>query len=149
MATELPVGNITSANSTAVLTVKELFPQGIQLQMFNIDSGVTMEDLTIASTKMTLDGHMVAAYLPNIKRVTVNLEACSPSYEPLSQVFRASESKRGFYEVTLTITIPELNKTFVFTPGVMVAGTPLPGLQQTLQPTRWTFDFGRMYAPGL
>lgn len=146
---ELSLGNITSANASAVLSVHTLFPQGIVLQMFSIDAGITMEDLTIASTKMTLDGHMVAAYVPNIKKITINLEACSPSYEPLAQVFRASESKRGFFECTLTITIPEINKTFVFTPGVLVAGTPLPALQQTLQPTRWTFDFSRMYAPSL
>lgn len=143
MATELALGSITSANSTLILTVNTIFPAGLALQMFSVDTGINMEEVTIADTRMSLDGHMVAGYIPSIKTVQIGLEPASPSYEALCQLYRLTEQRRGFYECGLVLTIPDLNGGAVFTwsKGVLVSGTILPPVQQLLNPTSWTFRF--------
>ena len=143
MASELPIGNITSANSTLILTVNTVFPVGIALQMFSVDQGINMEQIAVADTRMSLDGHMVAGYIPTIKTVQIGLEPASPSYEALCQLYRLTEQRRGFYECSMVLTIPDLNGGAVFTwsKGVLVGGTILPPVQQLLNPTTWTFRF--------
>ena len=143
MAVELPLGNITSANSTLILTVNTVFPAGLALPMFSVDTGINMEEIQVADTRMSLDGHMVAGYIPTIKTVQIGLEPASPSYEALCQLYRLTEQRRGFYECGLVLTIPDLNGGSVFTwsKGVLVSGTILPPVQQLLNPTSWTFRF--------
>ena len=143
MAAELALGNITSANSTLILTVDTLYPVGLQLQMFSVDTGINMEEVTVADTRMSLDGHMVAGYIPSLKTVQIGLEPASPSDEALCQLYRLTEQRRGFYECGMVLTLPDLNGGAVFTwsKGVLIGGTILPPVQQLLNPTTWTFRF--------
>jgi hypothetical protein len=143
MAVELPLGNITSANSTLILTVNTLFPAGLALQMFSVDQGINMEEVVVADTRMSLDGHMVAGYIPNVKTVQIGLEPASPSYEALCQLYRLTEQRRGFYECSMVLTLPDLNGGAIFSwsKGVLIGGTILPPVQQLLNPTTWTFRF--------
>lgn len=145
---ELPVGNITSANSTLILTVDKLFPAGIQLQMFSTDQMLDSTEITLAETRMGVDGNMVAGYTPTIKEVNVTLEACSPSYPFLVELYRASEMKRGFYNCSLVANCPELSKTFTWTAGLLVKGTVVPPFKKLLDPTAWVFHFARLYISG-
>jgi hypothetical protein len=143
MAVELPLGNITSANSTLILTVNTLFPAGLALQMFSVDQGINMEEVVVADTRMSLDGHMVAGYIPSVKTVQIGLEPASPSYEALCQLYRLTEQRRGFYECSMVLTLPDLNGGAIFSwsKGVLIGGTILPPVQQLLNPTTWTFRF--------
>lgn len=143
MAVELALGNITSANSTLILTVNTVFPVGLALQMFSVDSGISMEDIQVADTRMSIDGHMVAGYIPTLKTVQIGLEPASPSYEALCQLYRLTEQKRGFFECSMVLTIPDLNGGSVFTwsKGVLIGGTILPPVRQLLEATQWTFRF--------
>ena len=140
---DLALGDITSANSTLVLTVNTVFPAGLQLQMFSVDTGINMEEIQVADTRISIDGHMVAGYIPTLKTVQIGLEPASPSYEALCQLYRLTEQRKGFYECGLVLTIPRLNGGAVFTwsKGVLISGTILPPVQQMLQPTSWTFRF--------
>ncbi len=144
MAFDMPVGDITSANATLVLTVDELFPQGIRLSMFATDQAMDMSELTVAETRMGVDGNMVAGFVPTPKEVTVTLEAASPSYESLAALYRATERKRGAYRCTLVASAPAVGRTFTWTEGVLVRGTPVPAFRKTLEPTSWTFRFARL-----
>ena len=75
----LPNFDITSANAEAILTVEQIFPAGIQLQMFGTDQAVNMDAIDITETRKGVDGKMVAGYTPVIYPVTITLEAASPS----------------------------------------------------------------------
>lgn len=139
------VGDITSANATAILTVNELFPAGIRLQQFATDQSYSMDELTIAEDRMGVDGYLVAGWVPSIKGVTIMLEASSPSYQSMAQLYRACEQKRGFYECSLTVSVPSIGKTFVWSGGVLKSGTPVPAGKKVLDPTTWKFDFATLH----
>lgn len=141
-------GDITSANATLVLAVEGLFPSGVKLEQFATDQSWSMEQSTIAVTRMGVDGQMVAGWIPNIKEVTIMLEASSPSYLNLVEVYQAMEQKRGLYRCTLTATIPSIKKTITWTDGVMVTGQPVPTANQVMSPTSWGFHFNDVKISG-
>ena len=135
------IGDITSANATAILTVDDLFPAGITLEQFSTDQSYSQDALTIAEDRMGVDGQLVAGWVPSIKSVTIMLEASSPSYESLMQLYRSSEQSRGMYECTLTVNLPSIEKTFTWSGGILKSGTPVPAGKKVLDPTTWQFDF--------
>ena len=139
--TSTTVGDITSANATLVLTVKSLFPAGITLQMFSTDQSYSQSEAQIAEDRMGVDGELVAGWIPNIKTVNISLEAASPSYKSLATLYKACETKKGFYECTLTASVPSIGKKFTWSGGILKAGTPVPAGRRVLDPTSWTFDF--------
>jgi len=138
------VGDITSANATLVLTVDQLFPAGIRLEQFATDQSFSQDELTIAEDRMGVDGYLVAGWIPSIKSVTIMLEASSPSYEALAQLYLACEQKRGFYQCWLVAAIPSIGKTIIWSSGVLKSGTPVPAGKKVLDPTSWKFDFAFM-----
>jgi hypothetical protein len=133
--------NITSANASAVLTVEKLFPAGIELQMFGTDSALTTDSVDISEIRMGVDGKMVAGYTPVIFPLTITLEAASPSFAALSQVWTAMRTNKTIYDCTLVALVPSIKKSFTWTNGVMKSGVPFPGVQKVLAPTTWVFNF--------
>ncbi len=136
--------DITSSNSTAVLTVEDLFPAGITLEMFSTDSAITMETLEIAETNLGEDVNMSAGFTPNIQTLTVNLEAASPSFTPLAQIWSAMSNNRRIYHCTLVCAVPSIAQVFTFTRGVLKSGVPFASINKTLDSTSWVFNFEKM-----
>lgn len=133
--------DITSANAELVLAAEEVFPAGVALQMFSTDQSYAAEAQTMAETRMGVDGHIAAGYVPAEKVVTVNLEAASPSYPYLAALASAMETNRRPYRCTLVATIPALGRVLTWSIGILYSGTRVPAGAKTLQPTTWTFHF--------
>lgn len=139
----MPVGgyDITSANATLVLSVDELFPGGISLQMFATDQSYSQDSNEMTVTRMGVDGHMVAGWVPSEKVVTIMLEAASPSHESMFQIWAASETNRKPYQCSLIATLPSIGKIYTWSKGYMVSATPAASAKQVLDPTTWVFHF--------
>jgi hypothetical protein len=136
--------NITAANATAVLTVNELFPEGIILQQFGTDQALSQDSIDITETRMGVDGKMVAGYTPNIMAVTVNLEASSPSRVSLAAVWEAMQTNMTIYECSLICDVPSLEQVYTWARGVMKSGVPFASLKKVLDPTTWVFHFEKL-----
>lgn len=138
----MAVGNITSQNATLVMTVDELFPGGITLEMFGTDAAFSQDQEQVTETRKSVDGKMVAGKISPIKIVTVTLESASPSFDAMMQLYRAMEKGRTIYEVTMTARIPSIGQSVTWTSGVLHDATPVPPVNQVLDPTTWIFHFG-------
>lgn len=141
--------DITSANAELVLIADELFPAGIALQMFGTDQSYEAEAQTMAETRMGVDGHIAAGYVPSVKVVNITLEAASPSYPYLAALAEAMEVNRRPYRCTLVATIPAIGRTLTWSIGILYSGTRVPAGAKTLQPTKWTFHFEKYEEAGL
>jgi hypothetical protein len=133
--------DITSANAELVLTVADIFPAGISLQMFSTSQSYTMPAVNIAQTQMGVDGKMVSGYLPSIYSVTITLQAASPSRFSLSTLWEAMSFNRCVYQCGLVCTLPSVGQRFVWSNGVLRNGAIVPTGGTTLGPTTWAFDF--------
>jgi hypothetical protein len=133
--------DITSANAELVLTVDNLYPNGIVLQQASVDSFAASDNVQTAETRMGVDGKMAAGVVPNIIPLTISLEANSPSAKLLANVRQAMISNKELYRCTLTIRIPSIGETHVFNRGVLQSGNVFPAIQRVLAPTQWVFHF--------
>jgi len=135
------MNNITSANATAYMVVKDLYPAGFVLNNFATDQAIDEAEDTIAETRMGVDGYMAAGYVPSIKAVTITFEAASPSVPFMNNIYLASQKNRRTYECTLVINVPAVNKTYTYSYGVMKTAKALPALKTVLDPVSYAFDF--------
>lgn len=133
--------DITSANATAILTVSGLYDSGLYLQMFSADTAITQDEIEYSESRIGVDGYMVAGYVPSIKLVTINLEAASPSIDPMYYVGAYMTAYRTIYRCNMNISIPSIGKVFTWTNGVLTRGTPMPALSRILDPVSFTFSF--------
>lgn len=138
------MNNITSANATAYMVVKDLYPAGFPLNNFSTDQAIDQAEDTIAETRMGVDGYMAAGYTPSIKAVTLQFEAASPSVQFLNNLYLASQKNRRTYETTLVINVPAVGKVYTYTGGVLKTGKALPALKKVLDPVSYGFDFEKM-----
>lgn len=133
--------NITSADSTLIMIIENLYPAGIKFEQYSTDSAFAMGDEEYAETRMGVDWYMVAGAINNPKQITVTLEPSSPTIPYLEAWMRAERTNKKKYWCSATINIPSLQKTFVFKNGVIKAGKMMPDANRTLQPRSYVFDF--------
>jgi hypothetical protein len=132
--------DITSANATVAMSVAEgLF--SINLENFSADSSFTSDTVQAAETRMGVDGHMAAGYVPNIKTMTIQLEASSPSRRYMQTIQKAMIANQRLYKVSLTAIIPSIGEQVIWSEGVMQNGTVTSTAARVMEPTAWTFHF--------
>lgn len=136
--------DITSTNATGVLVVDQLFPAGIELEMFGTDQSVVQDSVQVAETRMSVDGKMVAGYLPAIFPVTITLEAPSRTAKSFGTLYSAMATNKTIYECSLTFTVPSVGKIYTWSKGVLHDGVPFPSNKKVLDPTTWVFHFERL-----
>ena len=136
--------NITAADAEIVLTVDVLYPQGINLEGFTVDTGLTADEVTFAETRMGVDGKLAVGYVPPPKPVSVALEANSPSQEVFENIYREIETNRRFYTCSLQMVIPSSGKIYTWTDGAVTGGKTSPDIKKTLDPTTWKMTFAKL-----
>ena len=135
------MNNITSANATAYMVVKDLYPTGFVLNNFATDQAIDEGEDTIAETRIGVDGNMAAGYIPSIKNVTITFEAASPSVPYMNTLYLAAQKNMRTYECTLVINVPATGKTYTYSRGVLKTAKALPALKNVLDPVTYSFDF--------
>lgn len=133
--------DITSANAKLIFTCEELYPSGVEIQQFSTNQAFSSENIQVAETRMGVDGHMAAGYVPNIKVVTVQLEASSTSRRYFEQVQKAMIANQRPYKCSLTAIIPSIGEQVIWSEGVMQAGAVTSTAARVMEPTAWTFHF--------
>ena len=136
--------DITAANASAVMTVEDLYPNGIKLERFSTDAAIVADSQQVAETRMGVDGKMAAGVTPNIYPVTVTLEANSPTATSFSTIYEEMNANKRLYVCNLTIKIPSIGRTYQFSNGVLQTANPMPALNKVLAPTTWVFHFESM-----
>ena len=134
--------DITSANANCSLRIKEVIPAGIIVDNFSTDQAINGESMEISETRLTLDGQLLAGYVPTMVPVTLTLEPTSNAYKALEQAFQASRLAKKALRCALTFSFPSLNgKTVVYDDGVIQALTVIPPVGRTLQSRQVRFVF--------
>ena len=133
--------DITSANSSAVLSVEELFPAGIVLQKYGTDQMITQDEVTYAESRMTVDGHLVGGFIVSSRMLNLTFEPDSPSLVGINQLLKAQETGLKLYKLGLVITVPSIKKTFNYSNGLTKKGKPFPDIKKILDPVTLSLEF--------
>lgn len=132
---------ITSANSSLVLNIPGVLAAPLPLEGYAADAAFAVEPFDTAEAIMGVDGKLSAGYTPQPKKMTISIQADSPSMEVFEQWLGAMEQQREVFFATLTVNIPSIQKTFNCTKGVLTNTPKMPEAKKTLQPVVFTITF--------
>ena len=133
--------NITSANSEIILTVANLYPNGVKLEGFSTDTAWASDDVTLAEGRMGVDGNMAIGMTPSPVQMTITLEANSPSLKYLENIAACMNLNKTVYKCDMQVTIPSRGKEYHLSGGSLLVGHLIPDGKKTLDPTNWRFIF--------
>lgn len=132
---------ITSANSSFVLAIAGVFPVPIPIEGYAADDAFAVEPFDTAEALMGVDGKMSAGFTPSTKKLTVMLQADSPSLEVFDAWVGAMESAKEVFFAEATIVLPSVGKTFNMRRGVLSNAVKLPAAKKVLQPVQYVITF--------
>jgi len=127
------MSDITSANSVLLLGVNSLYTVPQQLQGFGQDDAYAMEAVDNKEVQIGVDGNLSAGWIPQIKTMTVTLQADSASNDFFEAWYAAEEAAKSAYFAFGTIVQPAINKMYTLTNGVLSNYTPLAEAKKVLQ----------------
>lgn len=133
--------DVTAANAEVILSIDEIAPAGVPLQMFSVDSVLSSDAIDFTETRKGVDGKMVAGVIKNVYPVTINLEASSPSVHTMELLRDAMNANNRVYLCQLTVYLPAIGKLVTFKNGVLKNGPVIQSIGKTIQPTAWRFEF--------
>lgn len=140
----MAVTDITSANATVLIQVEGIIPVPTQLHHFSTDGIAQAGTFTVAEARMGVDGYLAAGQTPKPAELTITLEANTPSERLLDSLSKAMQREQTIFNVTITIRVPALKSTFVYTDGVLIDCPSMNNLGATIDKTAWKFTFAKL-----
>jgi len=135
------MSTITSANSTFSLTATDVFPAPQTLQGYAADDAFAADAIDLAEAVMGVDGKLSAGFTPNPTKITVALQADSPSVKVFDAIISASKAAREVIFLDAVIGLPATGTNYTFTRGVITNASQLPDAKKTLQPQKYQITF--------
>lgn len=134
--------SITSANAQIIYKDNFFVKGGLLLQKFSTDQSISADEVTLAETRMGVDGKMADGYTPSITPVTIMFEADSPSWRIIEQSVNAAKAINSTVKCEITVSVPSIAKVYSYRNGVVKSLTDL-ALKKVLDPVTLKMDFER------
>jgi len=134
--------NITSANAVLILSVPLFLPTPVQIQGFETDDVLDVEEITRIETRMGVDGFFVGGYIYAEKPIIYTLSPASPSCDWFDAWSDAEDAALIAAPAVGTITYTAIGKTYALANGFKTRGTPLPSAKKTLGPRKFRIVWG-------
>lgn len=135
------MADITSANSTLILGVTNLFTVPQALSGFATDDMFSMSNVDTKEVMMGADGILSAGYIPQIKVLEITLQADSASNTFFESVYASEEAAQAPYFFFGNINQPSVSRNYTLTNGVMKNYSPMAGAKRVLQPRKFEIHF--------
>lgn len=125
---------LTSANAVLTLAALPYLPVPTNIQGFSADSAFLFDTPAVAEVLMGVDAIMSGGYQPSITRMTVSLQADSPSVQWFYDLLAATKAAREIAILGGSIAMPSLGYSFILTKGILEQMTQAPPVGKILQP---------------
>lgn len=130
---------ITAANSVVLFRCKGLYDSWIQLEGAQSDAFVTFADVTMAQTRMGVDGKQAAGWIPHETPTTVSLEANSRSISVMDNVRNDQNQNMEVRLCEFQVSYPSVKRVQNLS-GYMVTGSGGTGIAQLLNGSTYVFN---------
>lgn len=129
--------DITSANSVLAIGVTGLYTVPQQLQGFSQDDMYDMAAVDNKEVMIGVDGVLSAGWIPQIKVMSVTLQADSSSNTFFESWYSSEEAAKTPYFAFGVINQPSVSRVYTLMNGVLKNYTPLAAAKKTLQPRKF------------
>lgn len=134
------MSTITSANSALTLSARlaGLFPAGLfSVQGYASDDAFATETVDVAEARIGVDGLMSGGYMPHLTKMTITLQADSPSIALFEILQGAQDAIKEIILLDGVLTLPSINKTYALVKGIMTRITVIPPGKKVLEPVSY------------
>jgi len=135
------MATITSANSSFTLSVPDVFAVAQQIQGYAADDAFTNEAVDIGEAIMGVDGIMSAGFTPAITKLSVTLQADSPSVAVFDAWLGAEKAAREKFFADVSISLPSVGKVYTLSKGALTKAKQLSDAKKVLQPVQYEVSF--------
>ncbi|AMD43179.1 virion structural protein [Acinetobacter phage WCHABP12] len=139
MAMGLNPNTITAANSIVQFRCAGLYDDWITIEGAQSDAFVTFSDVTLAQTRVGVDGKQSMGFIPHETPITVSLEANSRSVPVLETVYNDFIQNMEVRRCEFQISYPSVKRKQTLT-GTMVTKSGGTGIAQLLNGHTYNFN---------
>lgn len=133
--------SLTSANSTLLLSVPNVYDIAQIVEGFDVDDAFATDGIEIGEDKVGVDGRYSFGFVFSLIPIKVTLQADSPSVQLFTEIFNAEQSLKDKLPVNLTIEVPSIHRSYVFTNGIVKNWPPFATARKILQPVTFGLSF--------
>ena len=135
------MATLTNANSSFLLSVRNLFPVPQKMQGYATDDSFATNDVQPMQVMMGVDGMLSGGFVPYPTEVTFTLQADSPSLAMFDVVLEAQKAQKEGFLFDGTGIIQGTGEKYAMTKGFLTNATPMATGKKTLQPRKFTITF--------
>lgn len=142
-------GFITSANAIYTLTLSALFNAPITLQNWASDRGFEQDQVEMAETQMSIDGHLNRGFVPRAVNQTLSFSAASDSVSVFEALIAYQQQERTIVSLGAELVIPGTGRRYTFINGCLTAGSVAPNGGNTLENRSFALQWERVLPAGI
>jgi hypothetical protein len=143
------MSTITSANATLSIAVNNYFPIPQTIQGFAVDDAFEGEAVQQSETLMGVDGILSAGKVFMPYKMTIHLQADSPSIFLFDAWRTAQDAAVDVFSASGSIVLPATSTVFTLQNGFLTSATPFPAVKKTLEPLVYEITWQRIIGASL
>ena len=138
------MATITSANAILSLAVNNYFPVPQTIQGFAVDDAFESEAVQQSEVLMGVDGILSAGKVFVPYKMTIHLQADSPSAFLFDAWRTAQDAAVDVFSASGSITLPSTSMIYTLQNGFLTSATPFPAVKKTLEPLVYEITWQRI-----
>jgi len=138
------MSTITSANSVLAIAINNYFPVPQTIQGFAVDDAFEGEAVQQSEILMGVDGILSAGKVFVPYKMTIHLQADSPSVFIFDAWRTAQDAAVDVFSASGSITLPSTSMVYTLQNGFLTSATPFPAVKKTLQPLVYEITWQRI-----
>lgn len=142
--------DITSANSSIILTVPTVFALPQALSGYGTDDAWAADETEVGNTVIGVDGLLSSAWIPALFPMKLNFQADSASIPDVMEAWRSAEAAaRARYVGSMVINLPSIGLAYYLKQVVLQRAMPFAaakklGLQQMTYQLMFTYQYSAL-----
>lgn len=125
--------SLSSANSTFMLGAVGVFSDLVKIEGYSADSAWKMDDVSLATTTLGVDGSFSSAWIPYMTTMTLQLMPNSSSNDFFERIMSYQDVIQETVELFGNIQIPSIGRKYALENGVISKMSLIPSAAKTLQ----------------
>lgn len=138
------MATITSANSVLSLAINKYFPVPQVIQGFAVDDAFESESVQQSETLMGVDGILSGGKVFVPYKMTIHLQADSPSVFLFDAWRNAQDADADVYAASGSIVLSSTSMVYTLQNGFLTSATPFPAVKKTLTPLVYEITWQRI-----
>lgn len=125
--------SLSSANSTFMIGAVGVFSDLVKIEGYSADSAWKMDDVSLATTTLGVDGSFSSAWIPYMTTMTLQLMPNSSSNDFFERIMSYQDVIQETVELFGNIQIPSIGRKYALENGVISKMSLIPSAAKTLQ----------------